>query len=146
MQRSTYLAKLIGPVFAAIGVGMLVNGAVYRLVIEEGLHSPVLIYFSGLMVLPVGIALVLAHNVWVGDWRLIITLLGWLSAIGGACRIIVPQLAVTIGTSVYSHPLAPLIAGIAVLALGGVLIYFGYLEFFEGRATRSRTSRKRSRR
>jgi cytochrome bd-type quinol oxidase subunit 2 len=145
MQRSIYLAKLIGPVFAAIGVGMLVNGVVYRLVIEEGLHSPVLIYLSGLMVLPAGIALVLAHNVWVGDWRLIITLLGWLGAIGGACRIVFPQVAITIGTSIYSHPQAPVIAGIAVLVLGAVLSYFGYQEFFGGRATGSRT-RKRSRR
>jgi hypothetical protein len=145
MPRSIYLAKLIGPVFLAIGIGMLVNGAVYRLVIAEGMHSPVLIYFSGIMVLPAGIALVLAHNVWVGDWRLIITLLGWLSAIGGACRIIIPQVAVMIGASVYSHPDAPIIAGVAMLVLGAVLIYFGYQEFFGGRATGSRT-RKRSRR
>ncbi len=145
MQRSTYLAKLIGPVFAAISIGMLVNGAVCRLVIEDGLHSPVLIYFSGMLVLPIDIALVLAHNVRVGDWWLIITLLGWLSAIGGAVRIIFPQLAVAIGSSVYSHPETSIIAGIAVLVLGAVLSYFGYQEFFEGRAS-SRTPRKRSRR
>jgi cytochrome bd-type quinol oxidase subunit 2 len=139
MQRSIYLAKLIGPLFAAIGVGILLNGAVYRTIFEEGLHSPILIYFSGVLVLPAGIALVLAHNVWVGDWRLIITLLGWLGAIGGACRIVFPQVVITIGSSIYSHPQAPMIAGIAVLS------YFGYQEFFGGRATGSRT-RKRSRR
>jgi len=126
MQRSIYLAKLIGPVFAAIGIGLLVNGAIYRTIIEEGLHSPILIYFSGVLVLPVGIALILAHNVWIGDWRVVITVLGWLCAIGGAIRIIFPQVAVAVGTSIYSHPSAPVIAGIAVLALGGFITFKGY--------------------
>jgi len=145
MERSIYLGKLIGPVFAAIGVGMLVNSAVYRVIITEGVQSPVLIYFSGMMILPVGLALVLAHNVWKSDWRTVITILGWLCVIGGTVRIICPQVAMTVGTSLYSHPLAPLIAGIAVLVLGLVLSYYGYLEFFDGRVG-SRAPRKRSRR
>jgi hypothetical protein len=143
MERSIYLATLIGPVFAAIGVGVLINGAVYRIIIAEGVQSPILIYLSGLMVMPAGIALVLAHNVWKSDWRVILTILGWLCAIGGAARIICPQLAMIVGASLYSHPVAPLIVGIAVLVLGLVLSYYGYLEFFDGR---SRAPRKRSRR
>ena len=78
-----------------------------------------------------GLATVLAHNVWIGDWRLIITLFGWLCAIGGTIRIIYPQLAIAVGDSVYSHPVAPLIAGIAMLILGFVLVYCGYAEEFE---------------
>jgi hypothetical protein len=35
MATSRYLAKLIGPIFVAIGIGMLVNGAFYRDLITE---------------------------------------------------------------------------------------------------------------
>ena len=38
-----------------------------------------------------GLALVLTHNVWRADWPVIITILGWLAAIGGAVRIVMPQ-------------------------------------------------------
>ena len=51
MQRSIYLAKLIGPVFVVIGIGMLVNGAVYRAMASEFLHSHALIYLAGLLAL-----------------------------------------------------------------------------------------------
>ena len=35
MAISTYLAKLIGPIFVAVGIGMLVNVAYYRDLITE---------------------------------------------------------------------------------------------------------------
>ena len=41
----------------------------------------------------------LTHNVWAADWRILITLLGWLTAIGGAARIVVPQGTQQIGRS-----------------------------------------------
>jgi cytochrome bd-type quinol oxidase subunit 2 len=131
MQRSIYLARLMGPVFAAIGIGLLLNSEIYRVILAEGLNSPILIFITGLLIMPTGIAIVLAHNVWIGDWRLIITLFGWLCAIGGTIRIMYPQLAIAVGDSVYSHPVAPLIAGIAMLILGFVLVYCGYAEEFE---------------
>jgi hypothetical protein len=145
MQRSIYLAKLIGPVFAAMGVGLLLNGAIYRAMIDQFLQGYAFIYLSGLLVLPVCIALVLAHNVWTPDWRLIITLLGWIGALGGVVRITFPQVVQFIGNTVLTRSEVPIIAGFGVLVLGAVLSYFGYEEFFGGRATGSRT-RKRSRR
>jgi hypothetical protein len=145
MQRSIYLARLIGPVFAAIGIGLLLNSEIYRIILVEGLNSPILIYITGLLIMPAGIAIVLAHNVWAGDWRLIVTLFGWLSAIGGAIRIVYPQLAMNVSASVYSHAVAPLIAGTAMLILGFVLIYCGFAEAFEKQLkTPARKPRKRS--
>jgi len=145
MQRSIYLARLMGPVFAAIGTGMLLNGEIYRFIIVEGLNSPILILITGLLIMPAGIAIVLAHNVWTGDWRLIITLFGWLSAVGGAIRIIYPQLAIVVGASIYSLAVAPLFAGIAMLILGFVLIYCGFADEFEKQfKTPARKPRKRS--
>ena len=132
MQRSIYLAKLIGPVMAAIGIGMLLNSAVFRILAEQFLSSYALIFLAGLITLFAGIALVLAHNVWTPDWRVIITILGWLSVIGGALRIIAPNLVARIG------------GGFALLALGCVLSYFGYADTTSApRAPARRAPRKR---
>ena len=39
MERSHFLAKLIGPVFIVGGVGMLFNTAVYRVMFERALET-----------------------------------------------------------------------------------------------------------
>jgi len=49
MATSEFLAKLIGPLFLAVGTGMLVNRGTYQSVIAEGLRSALLFYLSGVM-------------------------------------------------------------------------------------------------
>jgi hypothetical protein len=43
MQTSVFLAKLIGPIFLAVGAGLIVNAAVYKKLAEEFLASHALI-------------------------------------------------------------------------------------------------------
>jgi hypothetical protein len=100
MPTSIFLARLIGPVIVAIGIGLLADAAVYRKMAEEGLRSHVLIYLSGLLMMTAGLATVLSHNVWAADWRVLITLIGWLGTIGGAVRIVIPQQAESVGALV----------------------------------------------
>jgi hypothetical protein len=147
MQRSIYLAKLIGPIMLVVGLGMLLNGAAYRMIVEQFLHSYALIYLAGIAGMLIGLALVHAHNEWHSDWRVIITLLGWLSLISGIFRTLVPQEIAAIGSSLFANAAALMVAGFVVLVLGGVLSYFGYAEIIEkaSRATKPR-ARKRSRR
>ena len=147
MQRSIYLAKLIGPIMLVVGLGMLLNGAAYRAVVAQFLQSYALIYLSGVAGMLIGLALVHAHNEWRADWRVIITLLGWLSLIGGIFRTLVPQEVAALGSSLFANAVTLMIAGFVVLVLGGVLSYFGYADIIEnasrGPAPRAR---KRSRR
>ena len=92
MIASRYLAKLIGPLFLVIGAGMLFNRQIYDAMVEQYLSNYALIYLSGLFGLTVGIMVVLAHNVWTPNWRVIITLFGWLLVVGGTVRVVYPQL------------------------------------------------------
>ncbi len=66
MQTSLYLAKLIGPTLLVIGIGMLINRDGYRDMAREFLGSRALIYLAGILAFVPGLAMVLAHNVWVG--------------------------------------------------------------------------------
>ncbi|MCC6780010.1 MAG: hypothetical protein IT537_25820 [Hyphomicrobiales bacterium] len=126
MQTSVFLARLIGPVGLAIAIGVLANGAVYKELAREVLRSRALIYLSGLLTMTAGLAVVLSHNVWTTDWRVLVTLLGWLATIGGAFRIMVPQGTESIGRRVLEHPRGLTIAGVVWLVLGALLSFFGY--------------------
>lgn len=126
MQTSIFLAQLIGPLFLVVGLGMVANGAGYRTMAEEFLASPALIYIAGLLAFVPGLAIVLLHNVWAFDWRLIITLLGWLSLIGGIFRLLLPRQVTAVGTAMLAQGNYLTGGGIAVLALGAILTVMGY--------------------
>ncbi|HXQ83420.1 MAG TPA: hypothetical protein VN769_05080 [Xanthobacteraceae bacterium] len=126
MATSRYLAKLIGPIFLTIGIGMLVNGPFYRDLITEAVASHVLIYLSGVLSLLAGLAVVMAHNRWSGGWPIIITVLGWLMVIGGVIRIVVPQLVQTVAGTIYAGHAAIIVAAILCVALGGFLSFKGF--------------------
>jgi hypothetical protein len=90
MDRSMFLARRLGPTFVAISLGLLINLGMYESMIAQALHPGTLFYFSGLLSLLAGLAMINLHNTWCMDWRVIITVLGWLMTIGGIVRIVVP--------------------------------------------------------
>ena len=127
MAQSIFLAKLIGPILLALGAGMLVNAAGYRVLVEEFLRSQAMIFLSGLLSITAGLALVLTHNVWTADWRVVITILGWLGFLGGIVRIAWPQLTRRMAGDVYAWRYTLPVGGAFVVALGALLSFFGYL-------------------
>ncbi len=82
---------------------------------------------GGESTLAAGLATVLSHNVWSADWRVIITILGWLWIVGGAVRLGAPQFAASMGRSTLANPLTPKIGAAICLVLGALLCFFGYI-------------------
>ncbi len=126
MQTSQFIARLTGPVFCAIGIGLLSNQATYRQMAGQFLAGYPFIYFSGILALVGGLAIVNAHPDWTRDWRSLITLLGWIMTVVGVYRIIAPQFVNFIGTGAVAHSGFFTGAGIVLLALGGFLTFKGY--------------------
>ena len=58
MDRSLFLARLMGPTFVAIALGMLINLGMYESMIAEALHTGIVFYLSGLLSLLAGLAIV----------------------------------------------------------------------------------------
>src|SRR6202165_4686679 len=121
MQRSIFLAKLIGPLFFFLGVSLLVNQEGLRLMADQLLRNFALIYISGTITLVAGLAIVNLHNLWVRDWRVAITILGWLTVIGGIVRIVVPQHAATLGAAELTQPALLITVGIVAGLVGAWL-------------------------
>jgi len=128
MQRSIFLAKLIGPLLAAIGIALVFNADSFRVMAAEFIKSYSLIYIAGLLALTAGLAIVNTHNEWTGDWRVVITILGWLCVIGGVLRIVFPSFVGSIGASMLTSTSNSWIIGegVVFLALGAWLSFMGY--------------------
>ena len=126
METSEYIAGLIGPVLMVTALSMLLNPDFFKKIAAEAANSFALIYLAGIAALTIGLVIVHAHNTWVWDWPVIITIFGWLAIAGGLFRILAPQLVIKIAQSMLdSKP--PLIAGgVVALLLGTALTAFGY--------------------
>jgi hypothetical protein len=133
---SLFLARLIGPVVLAVAIGVLANGAIYRGLSEEFVRSPALIYITGILGMSVGVAILLNHNVWAADWRVLITIFGWLAAIGGAQRIIWPQATEAAVRWFLANPTSLVVAGVIWLVIGAALCFYGYFRESAPGATR----------
>ena len=127
MDLSLFLARLLGPTFVAIALGMLGNLGLYESMIAEGLHPGILFYLSGLLSLLAGLAIVNVHNRWQMDWRVIITVLGWLMTIGGIFRIVLPQIAIGEGSTIYSGRTSTVVVALITGTLGAFLSFKGYV-------------------
>lgn len=129
MQRSIFLARLIGPFFAVCGVALMLNADVFRAIGAEIIKSHALIYIAGVLALVAGLALVNTHNVWVAGWPVVITISGWLCLIVGVIRVVFLGVKDTLGTAVLAAVSNNFIVGegFVFLALGAWLSYAGYM-------------------
>jgi hypothetical protein len=145
MTPSTFIARILGPVLVIIGLGLLLEGETFRAMAGEFLRSAALIYFSGLITLAVGLAILNVHHLWTRDWRSIITVFGWLALLGGIFRILAPNFVQEIGDSFIAHRRWPIMGAIVTLALGGFLSVMGYQDIWvTKRRAHHRTSAAKS--
>jgi len=127
MQKSLTIARLVGPVLAAIGVGMLSNQATYREMAAQFLGGLPFIYFSGILGLVAGLYILNVHNAWTPDWRSTVTMIGWVLTCVGAFRIIAPQFANFIASAIIANAGFFTGLGIVLIALGGFITFKGYV-------------------
>lgn len=126
MQASIFLAKLLGPTMTVIGLAALLNARRFRDYAREFIDHPALLFLSSIILLPAGIALVLVHNVWAADWRVIVTIFGWLVILSSAIRLLVPGFVTAQAHRVLAVPSMPVITGAVWLVIGLVFCFFGY--------------------
>jgi hypothetical protein len=126
MAASIFLAKLIGPLLVIVAAALLVNPVGFKVMAQDFLNSRALMFLSGFILVPAGLAIVLTHNVWAADWRVLITLLGWLALIGGAIRIFDPPQLTRTGHTLLANALYMKIAAGLWLVIGLVLCFYGY--------------------
>lgn len=126
MDTSIFLARLIGPLFLVIAAGLLLRQSSWRSMASDFLANRALVYLTGFLALLGGLAIVNTHNVWVANWPVAITILGWLAVIGGIFRMLWPERVIGIGERMLGNKSAVTAAGVIEGLLGLWLTYAGY--------------------
>jgi len=85
MEISLFLAKFWGSLFMILG--LLSIGAKLLGRIIEYTEDKTITISTGYITFLLGLVTVVLHNLWVADWRLAITILGWTTLIKGIMKI-----------------------------------------------------------
>ncbi|HRO51126.1 MAG TPA: hypothetical protein PLW75_13370 [Hyphomicrobium sp.] len=126
MDTSVYLARLLGPVLAIAGIGILISPNAYLAMAGGMMNDAPLMYLATIMGLIGGLALLQAHNIWVADWRVVITILAWLTVIESAVWLLFPSAMRRLWAPLLSEPLL-LVSAAIVLVAAAILCFFGYI-------------------
>ncbi len=126
MTVSILIARIFGLCYMAVGGFFAFNRELFRQAIDEAFENTGVILYAGLFAFFVGITIILAHNVWVLDWTVLVTLIGWAALVKGTWMVFFPG-AVLKMLRIYRENQALLtLHALFVLIFGGILTFFGF--------------------
>jgi hypothetical protein len=88
MEISMYLARFWGSLFIILGLGSVAVKFLGRII--KYTDDKTITVSTGYITFLLGLITVTLHNVWVADWRLAITILGWTTLLKGIEKIAFP--------------------------------------------------------
>ena len=122
---SIFLAKAFSIYLVVMSLAMLTRKKEFRQYIDEFSKNKGLILFASAFVLILGILLVLTHNIWMADWRVLITLLAWMTFIKALVYLFYPNYLIGIAVH-YKKESFYYITAVLTLIVG---LYLGYIGF-----------------
>lgn len=126
MELSKFLSKVIGIYLIIVSANILLNTQEFMHRVSSLINDPSLMFVTGFFTLILGILTVVAHNIWQWHWRVIITIVAWLTLIKGASIILYPAFIDNTTHLFLENNKVAFSAGCFDLALGILLCYFGF--------------------
>jgi len=124
MNIANTLAVFMGGTLVLVGI-TLFNKSYFNEVMTDLANCKGLLWLTGLITFIMGMVMVALYNMWSADWRLLVTLLGWLTLIKGAVIMLVPSTMMLLYRRLWSDRLLTY-SGLYALVLGGVLLFLGF--------------------
>ena len=75
METALLISKILGIIYFAFGIGMLVNPSFYRREIPKLLENSAYLILGGFLAIVFGFLILEGQNTWPSDWTVVITIL-----------------------------------------------------------------------
>ena len=97
MELSLFLAKLFGLTLIIYAIAIFMRPQLMNTVVKDLKPDSFLMLMAGLVGIVGGLSIILTHNLWTQDWRVLITLFGWAALLKGISYTAFPD--VLLGTA-----------------------------------------------
>lgn len=126
MDVSIFLARVLAIYYIIISIALLCQAPRYKAVIGEMRDNQPLLFLAGVLALILGAMMVVAHNIWVAAWPVLITLIAWSALIKGIVIVMFPQFYQNKITKFLACDRSYHVGMIITLLLGIFLAYEGF--------------------
>jgi len=126
MDISKFLSKVIGIYLIIVSLAMLINMHQFISYVNSLISDTPVLFVTGVFTLILGLFMVVSHNIWQWNWRVIITIFSWIALLKGASIVLCPQfIDKTTLLFVQNINIAYIAAGFDLI-IGILLSYFGF--------------------
>ena len=121
MEISIFFARLWGSFFIIFGLLFIITRQLGKTI--EMTDNKAFVISTGYITLLMGLVTVILHNVWVADWRVAITILGWSTLIKGIMKVGFPE---QIHKQAQRFKKKQMVSTIILLILGAWLLWVSF--------------------
>lgn len=124
MNITLGLARVSGIICLLIGLSVM-NKKYMAAIVSEIENSKALLWTLGFMAAVLGLVSLSIYNAWSGDWKVLLTILGWVSLLKGIAIMAFPAASWHSLHRKYKSDIFVYSGGLALI-LGIILVYFGF--------------------
>ena len=125
METAILISKILGIIYFAFGIGMLVNPSFYRREIPKLHENSAYLILGGFLAIVFGFLILEGQNTWPSDWTVVITILGWIAILKGAILLAFPN-SMNLFKPLFESKLFMNILTPSVIIMGAIFIYLGF--------------------
>lgn len=126
-ETTLFLAQIMGPTLALLGLGMLINPRHYQKIYKTIGSEDFGMFLTPMLLISVGMVLVIKHFFWENLAEILVSLMGLGMLVKGAVLAVFPKLYKWYVQSVFAKENMAMIAGLIWAVLGAYLTWFGFL-------------------
>lgn len=124
MELSILIAKIAAAVYISSGLAVLNNSLNLNKAYQILESSRLMTAYMGIFTATLGTLIVSYHNLWVKDWPVLITIIGWIFLVEAAFYILAPKAILGLFRKL---PQSQIGWGLFTIAFGLVFGYFGFV-------------------
>lgn len=91
LSRAEFVEWFVATAMIVVGASLLLRARVWITALSGLIRHPATPIISGLYATLMGLFVVLSHNVWTSDLRVIVTVIGWIALASGVVLLIIPE-------------------------------------------------------
>ncbi len=126
MELTLFLTQVIGIYLVLIGLICIVKRKMMMHSMGDVITNKSLLYVVAIIELIAGISLVISHNVWVWNYAVIVTIVGWLMLIESLAYLVLPYSWVKKVFRMFNTKGWYIGGGLASVILGAYMVAIGF--------------------